>query len=103
MTTKHTAGEWYTRHGQISSLTSAHGCTIANCNRTANGISDEEADANAAYIVAACNSHAGLVEALRDVLRFFDHQGDVRPYTWQERKPSLAAARAAREKAGATT
>ena len=50
---KHTSGPWYTRHGQISSLTSAHGCTIANCNTTANGISDTEVAANAALIAAA--------------------------------------------------
>ena len=69
MTTKHTATPWYTRHGQISSLTSTHGCTIANCNTTAKGISDEEAEANAALIVRAVNSHATLVEALEDARR----------------------------------
>jgi hypothetical protein len=58
MTTKnttqnHTPGPWYARHGQISSETSAHGCTIANCNSTARGISDSEVEANAALIASA--------------------------------------------------
>ena len=50
---RHTPGPWYTRHGQISSETSPHGCTIANCNATAKGISDEEVEANARLIAAA--------------------------------------------------
>ena len=63
--TKHTPGPWYTRHGQISSLSSSHGCTIANCNRTAKGIPDEEIEANAAFIVRACNAHDDLLNALQ--------------------------------------
>ena len=49
----YTPGPWYTRHGQISSETSEHGCTIANCNATAKGISDKEVEANARLIAAA--------------------------------------------------
>ena len=62
MKTKHTPGPWHTRHGQISSETSTHGCTIANCNATAIGISDEEVEANAALIAAAPE----MAEALRE-------------------------------------
>jgi hypothetical protein len=40
-----------------------------------------------------------LLEALREIMQFFDHQGDTRPYTWQERKPILDAARVAIQKA----
>lgn len=63
-TQKHTAGPWYTRHGQISSETSTHGCTIANCNATANGISDKEVDANARLIAAAPDLLKALEECI---------------------------------------
>ena len=67
--TKHTPEPWYTRHGQISSETSMHGCTIANCNSTARGISDEEAKANAARIVACVNGCKGInPDAVPDLL-----------------------------------
>ena len=56
----HTTGPWYTRHGQISSEASVHGCTIADCNATAKGISDEEVAANARLIAAAPDMLAAL-------------------------------------------
>jgi len=61
---KHTPGPWYTRHGQISSETSTHGCTIADCNATANGISDKEVEANARLIAAAPDLLAALEECI---------------------------------------
>ena len=67
MTTKHTPGPWYTRHGQISSETSPHGCTIANCNKTSRGISDAEVNANAALIAAAPT----LADVLLEVRNFW--------------------------------
>jgi hypothetical protein len=106
MTTKHTAtatpGPWYTRHGQISSETSPHGCTIANCNATAKGISDEEVEANAELIVRAVNSHAELVEALEII----DAAIRFPVVTWPDVEAGRLAAlsklaRAALEKAGA--
>jgi hypothetical protein len=58
---RHTPGPWYTGHGQIISLASPHGCTIASCNATSEGIGDAEAEANAALIAAAPE----MLEALR--------------------------------------
>lgn len=66
---KHTPGPWYTRYNQISSLTSSHGCTIANCNATQKGITDEEAEANAALISAAPD----MLETLEAVLDWWTH------------------------------
>ena len=57
---QHTPGPWYTRHGQVSSENSAHGCTIANCNRTAKGIPDAEVEANARLIASAPDLLAAL-------------------------------------------
>jgi len=62
---RHTPGPWYTRHGQISSLTSPHGCTIANCNATSKGIGEDETEANAALIAAAPD----MLEALKATAR----------------------------------
>ncbi len=61
---EHTPGPWYTKHGQISSLTSTHGCTIANCNATAKGISPAEVEANARLIAAAPSMLRALKIAL---------------------------------------
>ena len=56
---------------------------------------DGEDHANAALIAAAPE----LLQALREVESLFFNQGDTRPYTWQERLPILARARAAIAKA----
>ena len=67
----YTPGPWYTKHGHISSLRSSHGCTIANCNRSARGISDDEAEANAHLIAAAPE----MLEALKVALKAIDKSG----------------------------
>jgi hypothetical protein len=65
---KHTVGPWYTRHGQISSETSEHGCTIANCNSTSRGIPDSEIEANARLIASAPELLETLQNALSRIL-----------------------------------
>ena len=73
---QHTPGPWYTRHGQVSSENSAHGCTIANCNRTAKGIPDAEVEANARLIASAPD----LLAALRGIINQDDWEGeDIAP------------------------
>ncbi len=94
---EHTPGQWYTKHGQINSLTSAHGCTIANCNATAKGISPAEVEANARLISAAPDMLATCVDMLA-------HWGmEIRTDEDREREQALlAAARAAIAKAEGT-
>ena len=89
---QHTPGTWYTRHGQISSMESTHGCTIANCNRTSRGISDEEAEANATLISAAPDLLEALSVAILRV-ELANAEGDMILSAW------LRDARAAVQKA----
>lgn len=49
-------------------------------------------EANAAYIVRACNAHDGLVEALRDLITWFE---DDHPASHDGMVESLTKARAA--------
>ena len=71
MNIKHTPGPWFAHHRQISSLTSTHGCTIANCNSAARGISDDEAEANSILIALAPE----MLEALRECITEDDAPG----------------------------
>ena len=86
-----TPGPWYTRHGQISSLESEHGCTIASCNRTSRGINDEEVDANAKLISSAPD----LLAACERVLRAIDWSVSEDRMSSQEQADLLRSAIAA--------
>jgi hypothetical protein len=66
----YTQGPWYTRHNQISSLESTHGCTIANCNSTSRGIPDEEVQANARLIASAPDLYEALTQLLDRLAEF---------------------------------
>jgi hypothetical protein len=79
---KHTPGPWYTRHGQISSEHSSHGCTIANCNATSKGIGDEEVEANAILIAAAPEMLACLELAIEEVEGFEQRTGIKQLVPW---------------------
>ena len=76
---QHTPGPWYTRHGQVSSENSAHGCTIANCNRTAKGIPDAEVEANARLIAFAPDLLAALARSARNFADILDNHPAVWP------------------------
>lgn len=92
METKHTPGPWYqhrTKDKVYANVRSANVGCIADCGSR----SDSIAQANAAFIVRACNSHDKLLEACKTAL--WELQGNLEHGT---AKPIIEAAIAEAEK-----
>jgi hypothetical protein len=69
MTQKHTETPWTLGKGTVR-IRNAENVLVAECYTTGNSIrypGKEEREANAEFIVRACNSHAKLVEALKAI------------------------------------
>jgi queuine/archaeosine tRNA-ribosyltransferase len=69
MTQKHTHTPWTLGKGTVR-IRNAENVLVAECYTTGNSIRypiKEEREANAEFIVHACNAHAKLVEALKDI------------------------------------
>ncbi len=119
MKTKATAGPWrvgseqnysvdrYRRNAEWTKIRSATGGLIATV-ESVHPKGERKSDdydtetANAAFIVQACNSHAGLVEALRGLLARYVglvESGDA-GFWDAETEDEVKAARAALEKSG---
>jgi hypothetical protein len=69
------------------------GDRVAECPSSTHAAEDAE------FIVRACNSHADLLEALRDLMWRFEDD-DTDPHATKESAPDILAARAAIAKAG---
>lgn len=54
--------------------------------------SPTQCDANAAFIVKACNAHAGLVEALAGLVGSLDSENKAAPWAVRSAKAALAQA-----------
>lgn len=66
---KRTSGEWMQKEGAIYNEA---GTTIARCNTTSRNMKDEEPEANAAFIVHACNNYESLLATLKRVTEALD-------------------------------
>lgn len=60
----------------VIGLTDQKGHEWARIVQSSIGKGGDELEANAAFIVRACNSHAALVEALADALNYVDYVAD---------------------------
>ncbi len=79
--TQHTPGPWVDdatrknyrkrviRHNGVIVATVQEGRVVESRKALSTGMLPRQADANAAYIVQACNNYPATLEALRDVLR----------------------------------
>ncbi len=66
MSAERTRGPWLVRDGDIFAATPYADVAVARMERFVRP-TDERADANAAFIVRACNAHDALVGALRRI------------------------------------
>lgn len=73
----------------------ADGGSIADCTPAGPWIPEEQAEANAAFIVRAVNSHDALVKAIHDYLAVFDRCGGSESVSAQEFADARAAMGAA--------
>jgi len=71
-TPKHTPGPWNYSSGMVWAGRGEE-IAIARAARDDEATSPCERDANAKYIVRACNAHDDLMEALRDLLHQIGH------------------------------
>lgn len=82
----------------VGRIRDANGVSVALCSPDVNGHSASMSKANAAFIVAAVNSHQDLVDALRDMTDMFERhlEGDEGPSDaadrWDRARAALAKA-----------
>lgn len=97
MTTNHTPTPWEIREHNYGNVRGAHGLFMVGNNAPiADGIygrNISEADANADFIVKACNAHDDLVAVLEKITDEMTRLNTVMKETWEEAQSLLAKAR----------